>query len=129
MVKENNRLFSDWGGWRQKPRQEPIVDEDKEISMGQSMRFRETHYKNQCRSLLVQLTGNCGLSQVLKVCQINNGTEGVGDGSVKCLPQAKASLNCQLNELESQERGPQCGSGPLELTHGHAWGGCLDWLK
>lgn len=29
VVKENNRLFSDWGGWRQKPRQEPIVDEDK----------------------------------------------------------------------------------------------------
>lgn len=29
VVKKNNRLFSDWGSWRQKPRQEPIVDEDK----------------------------------------------------------------------------------------------------
>lgn len=56
VVKENNRLFLDWGGWRQKPRQEPIVDEDKEISMGQSMRFWGAHYVNQCRSLLVQLT-------------------------------------------------------------------------
>lgn len=98
------------------------MDEDKEISMGQSMRFREARYVNQCRSLLVPLTDNCGLSQVLKVCQINNGTERVRDGSVKCLPQAMASLNCQLNKLESQERVSQCGSGPLELAHGHACG-------
>lgn len=75
------------------------------------MRFREAHYVNQYRSLLVQLTHNCDVSQVLKVCQINNGVEGVGDGSVTCLPQAMASLNCQLNKLESRERGSQCRSG------------------